>query len=95
MCLKSNGIGATNNSFNSKQPTTWFFIQINPLEYDVLFHHSLSCFYALLEGFFWDDAVLCLYGPRDGLHAFKMSHLDDPLELGEKKSYTKQDQIKR
>ena len=60
-----------------------------PLASNTLFHPSLPRFYALLEGFFWDAPQLCCYGPLDGLHAFKMGPLDDPLELGEKKKVTR------
>ena len=42
---------------------------------------SLSCFYALLEGFFWNAPQLC---HLDDLYTFKMGSLDDSLNLGEK-----------
>ena len=47
-------------------------------------HLSLTDFYALLEGFFWDAPQIHHYGTSDGLHAFKMSPLEDPLEIGKK-----------
>ena len=68
--------------FNSKQKTTWFPLQIIPLESNALPHSPQPYVYALLEGFFWDTSQLRL----DVLHGFKKSSLDDFLEFEEKKS---------
>lgn len=66
------------------------------LNSNALFHPSLSRFYALLEGFFWNVLQLCHYSTLDGHHIFKGGLLDDPLELGEKKkSHVEQGQVNR
>lgn len=69
--------------FNSK--LHGFPFKVPTLESNALFHPSLSHFYALLEEFFLGSPQLHCYNPLDGLNALKTGHLDDPLELREKK----------
>lgn len=58
-------------------------------ESNSLLHSSMSFFWALLEGFFFDAPQLCLYALLDDLHAFRTGFLDDPFEIGEKKKVTR------
>ena len=70
--------------------TTWFLFKIIFLESNALSQPFLSCFCALLEGFYWDTSQLHCYRPLDGLHTLKMGLLDDSHELGEKKTLKEQ-----
>ena len=73
-----------------------FLFKVIPLEYNALSHSSLSCFYVLLEGFFWYALHLHHYSPLDGLDTFNMTPLDDLLKLeGKEKSPREQDQVNR
>ena len=45
----------------------------------------MSCFYALLEGFFWYTSQLRRYGCLDGIHAFKIGPLMIPCSLEKRK----------
>lgn len=42
-----------------------------------------------------DIFQLCHYGPLDGVHAFKIGTLDDPLELREEKGHAKKGQVNK
>ena len=67
-----------------------FLCKVTPLGPNVLYHPSLTWFYALLEGFFWDAPKVCPYVPLDGFHTFKMGS----YYWGKEKSYMKQFQAK-
>ena len=59
-------------------------------------NRSLSCFYGLLEVFFWNAPQLRRNGLLDSLHCFKTDLHDDPLEFAEeKKGLIEQDQVNR
>ena len=95
VCLKSNRTSVTNNLFQF-QTTNHMIFSSFPLESNALSDPSLPCINLLMEGFFWDASQLCYYGILNGLHAFKMSSLDNALKFGEKKKVTwSQNQVNR
>ena len=59
-----------------------FLFKVIPVKSNVLYYPSLP----LLEEFFWDTNQLWFWGPLESFYTFKISPLDDPLELGEKKN---------
>lgn len=83
ICLKSNGSSVVNNLFQCQ--TTNYMASSSKSHPSSLFHPSLSCFCGMLEGIFWIPlssfvtAILMASKPCKRV-------LDDPLELGGKKS---------
>ena len=84
VCLKSNG-GRYHNQFILIPNKQGFLFKVILFESNALSHSSLSYFYALLEGFFWDAFQLYCYDPLDSLYTFKIGLLDDPFECGGEK----------
>ena len=75
------------NLFQFRTINYILLLKVFPPESNVLSHPFLPYFYILLKGFFWNTLKPRLYGPLDGLHAFKADPLDDPLDLVGKKSH--------
>ena len=75
--------------FNSRQQLHTHLFKVIPHKPNALSYLSLSRFYTLMEGFFWDAPRRRRYSILDGLHAFTMVPFNGPFELREKNKDTR------